>query len=113
GRVTKVNIQTTEKVPRRFRLLAQGTSAHGSVPRLDNPLTHLSAAVAKAATWQMPMRLNETTHAYFDKLATISPPDKAARYRALLSRSSMRELRTAGAGIIANKLPAMRSASSP
>jgi Peptidase dimerisation domain len=55
------------------------------VPRLDNPLTHLSAAVAKAATWQMPMRLNETTRAYFDKLAKISAPDKAARYRALLS----------------------------
>jgi acetylornithine deacetylase/succinyl-diaminopimelate desuccinylase-like protein len=85
GRVTTVNIQTTEKVPRRFRLVAQGTSGHGSVPRLDNPLTHLSAAVAKAATWQMPMRLNETTRAYFDKLAKISAPDKAARYRALLS----------------------------
>src|SRR5215471_16149248 len=69
GRVTAVNIQTTEKVPRRFRLVAQGTSGHGSVPRFDNPLTHLSAAVAKAATWQMPMRLNETTRVYFDKLA--------------------------------------------
>jgi len=33
----------------------------------------------------MPMRLNETTRVYFDKLATISPPDKAARYRALLA----------------------------
>jgi acetylornithine deacetylase/succinyl-diaminopimelate desuccinylase-like protein len=85
GRVSKVDIQTTEKVPRRFRLVAQGTSGHGSVPRLDNPLTHLSAAIAKAATWQMPMRLNETIRVYFEKLAAISPPDKAARYRALLS----------------------------
>jgi acetylornithine deacetylase/succinyl-diaminopimelate desuccinylase-like protein len=85
GRATMVNIQTTEKVPRRFRLVAQGTSGHGSVPRLDNPLTHLSAAVAKAGTWQMPMRLNETTRAYFEKLASISPPEKAARYRALLA----------------------------
>jgi acetylornithine deacetylase/succinyl-diaminopimelate desuccinylase-like protein len=84
GRVTKVNIQTTEKVPRRFRLVAQGTSGHGSIPRLDNPLTHLSAAVAKAGTWQMPTRLNETTRAYFEKLAAISPPEKAARYRALV-----------------------------
>src|SRR4051812_36000854 len=44
GRVRSVAIQTTEKVPRRFRLVATGTSGHGSVPRLDNPLTHLSAA---------------------------------------------------------------------
>jgi acetylornithine deacetylase/succinyl-diaminopimelate desuccinylase-like protein len=32
----------------------------------------------------MPMRLNETTRVYFERLASISPPDKAARYRALL-----------------------------
>ena len=83
-RVTTVNIQTTEKVPRRFRLVATGTSGHGSVPRLDNPLTHLSAAVAKVGTFQMPARLNETTRVYFERLASISPSDKAARYRALL-----------------------------
>jgi acetylornithine deacetylase/succinyl-diaminopimelate desuccinylase-like protein len=84
GHVTRVAVQTTEKVPRRFRLVATGTSGHGSVPRLDNPLTHLSAAVAKIATWVTPMRLNETTRAYFGKLADIAPPDSAARYRQLL-----------------------------
>src|SRR5260370_11899862 len=30
------------------------------------------------------MRVNETTKVYFEKLASISTPDKAARYRALL-----------------------------
>lgn len=84
GRVTRVNIQTTEKVPRRFKLVATGTSGHGSVPRLDNPLTHLSAAVAKVGNWVTPMRLNETTRAYFTKLAAVSVPEDAARYRALL-----------------------------
>jgi acetylornithine deacetylase/succinyl-diaminopimelate desuccinylase-like protein len=85
GRVTSVNIQTTEKVPRRFRLVATGTSGHGSVPRLDNPLTHLSAAVENVATWTTPMRLNDTTRTYFEKLAGISTADDAARYRALLN----------------------------
>jgi len=84
GRVRSVTIQTTEKVPRRFRLIATGTSGHGSVPRVDNPLTHLSAAVAKIGTWVTPMRLNDTTRVYFEKLATISPQDSASRYRALL-----------------------------
>src|ERR1700686_321919 len=32
GRVRVVNVQTTEKVPRRARLIAAGTSGHGSVP---------------------------------------------------------------------------------
>jgi acetylornithine deacetylase/succinyl-diaminopimelate desuccinylase-like protein len=85
GRVTQVGVQTTEKVPRRFRLIATGTSGHGSVPRLDNPLQHLSQAIAKLAAWETPMRLNETTRAYFSRLAGISPPDAAARYRQLLS----------------------------
>ena len=84
-RVTQISIQTSEKVPRRFRLVATGTSGHGSVPRLDNPLTHLSAAIAKVGAWETPMRLNETTRAYFGKLAEISLPESAQRYRQLLS----------------------------
>jgi acetylornithine deacetylase/succinyl-diaminopimelate desuccinylase-like protein len=84
GRVVTVQIQTTEKVPRTTRLVVNGTSGHGSVPRVDNALVHLSAAVAKLGTWETPMRLNDTTRTYFEKLASISPPDKAARYNALL-----------------------------
>ena len=45
GKVTTVQIATTEKAPRRVRLVAKGTSGHGSVPRLDNALTHIGAAV--------------------------------------------------------------------
>ena len=88
GRVTAVQIGTTEKVPRRARLVATGSSGHGSVPRIDNPLIHLGAAVAKIGTWEPPMHLNETTRTYFERLAGISPPDKAARYRALLDPQS-------------------------
>lgn len=87
GRVTLVQITTSEKVPRRVRLVASGTSGHGSIPRIDNAVTHLAAAVEKLGSWQMPMRLNDTTRMYFEKLAAVSPPDRAARYRSLLNRS--------------------------
>jgi acetylornithine deacetylase/succinyl-diaminopimelate desuccinylase-like protein len=83
GKVTMVTIETTEKVPRRVRLVANGTAGHGSVPRVDNPLVHLSAAVAKIGTWETPMRLNDTTRSYFERLAAISPPEQAARYNGL------------------------------
>jgi acetylornithine deacetylase/succinyl-diaminopimelate desuccinylase-like protein len=105
GRVTRVNIQTTEKAPRRFRLIATGTSGHGSVPRIDNPLIHLSAAVAKIGTWVSPMRLNETTRAYFAKLAEISPPEDAARYRALLGPNPPDDIQT----FLAEKQPDLYS----
>jgi len=83
-RVTVVNIGTAEKVPARVRLVANGTSGHGSVPRLDNALIHLGAAVEKVGRWETPMRLNDTTRTYFEKLATISTPEAAARYNGLL-----------------------------
>jgi acetylornithine deacetylase/succinyl-diaminopimelate desuccinylase-like protein len=84
GRVRAVQVGTTEKVPRRARLVATGSSGHGSVPRIDNAVVHLGAAIGKVGTWETPMHLNETTRAYLEKLASISPADKAARYRALL-----------------------------
>jgi len=84
GRVTAVKIATTEKAPRRVRLVAQGTSGHGSVPRVDNALIHLGGAVQKVGTWETPMRLNDTTRTYFEKLANVSSPEKAARYNGLL-----------------------------
>src|SRR5262249_62190350 len=39
----------------------------------------------KPAPGHLPLSLNEPPRVYFDKLATISPPDRAARYRALLA----------------------------
>src|SRR5262245_120062 len=44
GKVAFVNIGTTEKVPKRARLVATGTSGHGSVPRVDNAVVHLGTA---------------------------------------------------------------------
>ncbi len=79
--VKVVEIQTTEKMPRRATLVARGSAGHGSRPRLDNAVTHLANAVAKAGAWKTEMRMNETTRAYFDRLATISDPDDAWRYR--------------------------------
>ena len=84
GKVAFVNIGTTEKVPKRARLVATGTSGHGSVPRVDNVVVHLGTAVGKVGAWETPMHLNETTKVYLERLASISTPEKAARYLALL-----------------------------
>jgi acetylornithine deacetylase/succinyl-diaminopimelate desuccinylase-like protein len=85
GRVNTVLFQTTEKIPHSVRLVVNGTSGHASVPRLDNAVAHLSAAVGKVAAWETPMRLNDTTRTYFEKLATLSTPEKAARYNSLMN----------------------------
>lgn len=78
GRPLYVGVATTEKTPNTVTLIARGTSGHGSMPRLDNPVAHIAAAVAKVAAYQPPMRLIETTRSFFERTATISPPQEAA-----------------------------------
>src|SRR5262249_49211659 len=77
GKLFYAGVSSTEKVPNGLTVRAHGTSGHGSAPRLDDPITHLAAAIAKIGNWQPPMRLNETTRAFFSRVAAISPPDQA------------------------------------
>ena len=81
GKVRYVAITTAEKVPRGIRLLARGPSGHGSRPSASNAFLRLAQAVAKLGEWRTPMRLNDTTRAYFERIASISPPADADRYR--------------------------------
>ena len=80
GKVHTFGVETTEKMPRRVTLVARGTPGHGSIPRLDNAVMMLATAVAKAASWQTEMRLNETTETYFRRMAAIAPADEAVLY---------------------------------
>lgn len=83
GRISHASVGTAEKVPYNVKLVARGPAGHGSIPRRSNAVVHLSQAVAKVAAWQTPMRLNDTTREYFERLAAISPPEKAARYNGI------------------------------
>jgi acetylornithine deacetylase/succinyl-diaminopimelate desuccinylase-like protein len=93
GKIKYFGVATAEKLPRGARLEATGSSGHGSVPRVDNAVVHLAAAVARAGTWDTPARLNETTRAFFERLATISPPDEANWYRNILDGKVQEELK--------------------
>ena len=85
GQVRQANIGTTEKEPRFVELVARGPAGHGSVPSRNNAVTRLTAAVGKVAEWTPPLRINETTGAYFKKLATMVPADVAKIYRDILN----------------------------
>ncbi len=83
GQVRWALIQTAEKLPKGARLVARGVSGHGSRPMRSNAIVHLSRAVEKIAMWDPPMRFNDTTRYYFEKLSTLADPQEAARYKAL------------------------------
>jgi acetylornithine deacetylase/succinyl-diaminopimelate desuccinylase-like protein len=90
GKVAFASVQTLEKMARQIELTARGPSGHGSVPLKTNAVAHLSAAVAAVAEWRPPIRLNETTAAYFKRLAAVSSPADAARYRDVVEGGSKR-----------------------
>ena len=84
GKIQYAAVATTEKIPYATRLVARGISGHGSVPLRSNAIVHLANAVAKVAAWQTPMRLNETTRAYFERMAKLSGTEEAARYNKIV-----------------------------
>lgn len=85
GKVQFVGIQASEKVAVNVDVTAKGTSGHASVPRKDNAVTHLAAAIAKIGTFEAPMQFNSVTHAYFEGLAPIQDEETGKWMRALES----------------------------
>lgn len=64
-------IQTTEKIPTRVILTAKGTAGHGSLPRPDNPISHLAQAITRLTETEQPIALNPTTRRYFTEMARL------------------------------------------
>lgn len=83
GQALYATVETTEKQPKGARLVAKGPAGHGSRPLRSNAVVHLSRAIEKIALWDPPMRFNDTTRTYFEKLAALSSPEDAARYKGL------------------------------
>jgi acetylornithine deacetylase/succinyl-diaminopimelate desuccinylase-like protein len=83
GKVQYVGIQASEKVSYNVIVTATGASGHGSMPRPDNAVVHLAAAIAKLGTYQVPAEPNTITRRYFEQLAKIEENDTAKWMRAL------------------------------
>jgi acetylornithine deacetylase/succinyl-diaminopimelate desuccinylase-like protein len=83
GKAIYATVETTEKQPKGAHLVAKGPAGHGSRPLRTNAIVHLSRAIEKIAAWDPPMRFNDTTRTYFEKLAAVSGPEEAARYKGL------------------------------
>jgi len=83
GKVQYVGIQTSEKVVYNVTVIATGPSGHGSVPRPDNAVIHLAAAVEKIGNFKTAVQPNTVTEAYFEQLAPAEDEETAKWMRAL------------------------------
>jgi acetylornithine deacetylase/succinyl-diaminopimelate desuccinylase-like protein len=65
-------VETTEKVPTRLVLTAKGTAADSSMPRADNPITHLNRALLKLTETEQPVKLSFTTRRYLRDISRVA-----------------------------------------
>jgi acetylornithine deacetylase/succinyl-diaminopimelate desuccinylase-like protein len=83
GKPQYVGIQVDEKVSRNLDVTAAGTSGHASIPRPDDPVTHVAAAIGKIGAYQTPAQFNSVTRAYFEGLAKIEDEETSKWMKAL------------------------------
>jgi acetylornithine deacetylase/succinyl-diaminopimelate desuccinylase-like protein len=83
AKVQYVGIQASEKVSYNVTVIATGPSGHGSMPRPDNAVVHLAAAIAKLGAYQVPAQPSTIVRRYFEQLAKIEDDEIAKWMRAL------------------------------
>jgi acetylornithine deacetylase/succinyl-diaminopimelate desuccinylase-like protein len=80
------NVQASEKIYQSFELLVTNSGGHSSLPRGDNAINQLAAALTRLAAYSFPVGLNEVTRAFFERTAAIETPEVAAAMRTVLRR---------------------------
>lgn len=86
-----IGVQAAEKVPVNVDVIATGPSGHASVPRGDNPVGHLAAAIAKIFDYETPASPNTITRRFFAGLAQVEEPELAKWMRALETPERMQQ----------------------
>ncbi len=69
-------VQAAEKVYQSYHLEVTNPGGHSSLPRPDNAINELAAALGRIAAYHFPVQLNEVTRAYFRQGAVMLPPKR-------------------------------------
>lgn len=85
GRAEVADVEATEKVYADYVITAINRGGHSSLPRPDNAIYELMAALNKLAGYAFPFELNNVTRTYFKNLATQEKGQTAQDMRAILA----------------------------
>ncbi len=88
GKYLTNEVQASEKVFQDFHLEVTNSGGHSSLPVKDNAIYHLSAGLARLATFDFPVQLNEITRAYFGQSASVESDPKVAADMRAVARST-------------------------
>lgn len=87
GEPRQFTVQTAEKVYLTFEATIRNKGGHSSLPVKDNAIYRLSAALSRLADHEFPVRLNETTRAFFRQSAVVETGQLAADMQAVAART--------------------------
>lgn len=82
GRRLYNGVGASEKVYVSFQLTARNKGGHSSVPRKDNAIYELAAALGRLQAYAFPVKLNEVTRAYLARMSAMEEGQTAADMKA-------------------------------
>jgi acetylornithine deacetylase/succinyl-diaminopimelate desuccinylase-like protein len=82
GKPIFMDVNATEKLYGDFVLTATNPGGHSSLPKPENAIYQLSAALMKIAQYQFPFELNNITRAYYERM--VATGQRAADIKAIL-----------------------------
>jgi acetylornithine deacetylase/succinyl-diaminopimelate desuccinylase-like protein len=85
GKPIRVSVQTSEKVTMSYALEVKNRGGHSSLPTQDNAIYQLAEGLARLSKFAFPLKLNETTRAYFAQTAELESKQVAADIRSVIS----------------------------
>ena len=84
GKPLMMEVDATEKLYSDFLLTAMNPGGHSSLPRPDNAIYELAAALTRIANYQFPFELNNVTRAYYEGQLKIATGQRASDLVAIL-----------------------------
>jgi len=75
GKKISNDIQVSEKYVINFRLEVRNKGGHSSLPVADNAIYHLAGALERLSEFRFPLKTNEVTRAYFERMSTLETGD--------------------------------------
>jgi acetylornithine deacetylase/succinyl-diaminopimelate desuccinylase-like protein len=88
GKHTLFDVQAAEKVFHSVALTVRNSGGHSSLPRTDNAIYTLSAALVRLSKYDFPAKPNAVVKAYFAKAAATVAPDVAGDMRRVAGGSA-------------------------
>src|SRR5260370_12892274 len=78
-----MGLQAAEKTYASYRLTVHNKGGHSSLPVKDNAIYELAAALERLEKFEFPVRLNQVSRTFFERLAAISSGQLASDLRAV------------------------------